>query len=111
MVVGLFMGSSILSEVANTSILRAGLPSSQLVTNIPALASRAAGCREATSCLGTDQRSALPRQPHQVSEGKLTRQRDSGEVAVTAACDPKPALAKRGPVAMQQANAGWVENW
>jgi hypothetical protein len=37
---------------------------------------------------GTDQRSALPWQPHQVSEGKPTCQRGSWEVAATAACDP-----------------------
>jgi len=42
----------------------------------------------AISSLGTDQRSALPRQLHLVSEGKLTCQRGSWEVAATAACDP-----------------------
>jgi hypothetical protein len=42
-----------------------------------------------TAEIGTDQRSPLPRQPHQVSEGKLTCQRGSWEVAATAACDPK----------------------
>ena len=41
-----------------------------------------------TAATGTNQRSALPRQPHQVSEGKLTCQRGSWQVAATAACDP-----------------------
>jgi len=45
------------------------------------------------SAYGTDQRSALPRQPHQVSEGKQTRQRGSWEAAATAACDPTTDLA------------------
>ena len=46
----------------------------------------AAGARVSS---GTDQRSALPWQPHLVSEGKLTCQRGSWEVAATAACDPR----------------------
>jgi len=48
------MGRSFLSEVANTSILKTGLPISQLVTDLAALASRAAGCRTATLCNGTN---------------------------------------------------------
>src|SRR5688572_7774251 len=44
---------AILGEVANTSILRTGLPISQLATDLSALASRAAGCRVATLCHGT----------------------------------------------------------
>ena len=51
-------------------------------------APRAAAIAVAISSNGTDQRSALARQPHQVSEGKLTCQGGSWEVAATAACDP-----------------------
>src|SRR5262249_15892107 len=44
---------------------------------------------------GTDQRSAPPRQPGQVSNGKLTRPRGSRNLAGTAGSDPRQTTALR----------------
>jgi len=48
-----------------------------------------------------------PGQPHLVSEGKLTCQRGSWEVAATAAYDPKETSTMQ-PVAMQRLDQRWV---
>ena len=48
-----------------------------------------------TAGYGTDQKCALPQQPQQVSEGKLTCQRGFWEVAATAACDPNRPWTRR----------------
>jgi hypothetical protein len=49
----------------------------------------------------------LPQQPHQASEGKLTCQRGSWEVAATAVCDPGAEVhSRRGTTARALAAAG-----
>src|SRR5881296_1949211 len=83
-VLSIVMGSFLLlSEVHDTSILRTGLPISQLVTDLSALASRAAGCRAATLCVGTTRKTSAVQRFRQLSEGLETR---SGRQALSRLC-------------------------